>query len=290
LVIKNSQASKLKYLTEGKFDNAVLAPLNKSGIKIYDVLERPTESELDSSIREDSLLVVCGGDGTVSRIANHIIKRELPNIMLPRPYGGANDIPYCLYGDMGIDDILVSALSDKAYTIEAVIRKNDQEQTVRALGYIGLGASGQAAKAINIFQNENKNSTELDVIITATKTVLTSGSFAYSNSQNDKSESEAIEILAINNRMSKFLKSENTTFAHEFMSIEAKNKSRLIGQFCLGLFGNMMGKKIIDNQYLSINTLSPTVLQSDGEYIDIGENEEITVRNGPPINVLRIHR
>jgi diacylglycerol kinase family enzyme len=285
LVIKNGQASKLKRFNEKKFDCAVIAPLEDYGIH-YDILDRPMGPELDSIIQEDSLLVICGGDGTVTRIANYVLNRELSNTILPLHFGGANDIANGLYGNMNLEDILTKGKPDIAYTIEATIEKDAEVlRVIRALGYIGIGTSGHSAKAINKYQG--KDTTESGAIMHATRTAFACKSFDYLDSENNLKK--AIELLAINNRMARYIKSRhNTTFSPEFTFIEAKDRMRMIGKLCLGLLGNADGTRFEGDRNNSIRILSQTVLQSDGEHVNLEPGTDVTFKTGPPINIVRV--
>jgi len=286
LVIANNHASKLKNISREGFNRAVISPLKDYGINKYDVLTRPTISELDSSIQEDSLLVVCGGDGTVNRIVNYVLGRILPNTILPLPFGGANDIATGLYDNMQLCDILASYSPDKAHTIEARLQKdNDEPKIIRALGYIGIGTSGYSAEAINRYQG--KYTTESGSIIRAIKTASICKPFTYLDSENNTKK--AIELLAINNRMARYIKSRHdTTFKPELTFIEARDKLQILSRLCLGMLGFADGEIIEDSQSNSIRVLSQTILQSDGEPIDIEPDTEVTFRIGPPVNIARV--
>jgi hypothetical protein len=284
LVVTNRQASKLKNHSASEFYHKVLAPLNNRGVE-HNILDRPTTSDLDLNIKKDSLLVVCGGDGTVTKIANYLLDRELSNTMLPLPFGGANDISMGLYNNSCLNDILNTGSPDNAYTIEAIIEKeNTRQRIIRALGYIGIGASGQAAKAINNYQGIG--STEPGAILRATYAALTSGPFTYLDS--DNISKRAIEITAIKKRMGRYLESSDTIYKQEFTSIKAEGKLHMLGKFCIGLLGKLDSIGIRENQTSSIQVLSPTALQSDGENIDIEPGTNITFRTGPPISLLRV--
>ena len=285
LIITNGLSSKLKNLDDNKFNSAVFEPLDNLGIK-YDVINRPSESDLDILIEEDSLLVICGGDGTVTRIVDYAAKNSLSNILLPLPFGGANDIATGLYGSMTLENIITAGTPNTAYTIETIVQKDNLKQkTIRALGYIGIGTSGHAAKAINSYRGEDI--TEFDVIARVAQSALMCDSFTYLDSDNN--ERTAAEILAIKHRMARYiLASEITTFNHEFISIEMVNKIQMLGKFCLGLFGKATGQRIGKDQNQYIQTLSPTVLQADGESINIEPRTKIIIKNGPPINVMCI--
>ncbi len=288
LVIKNEQSSKLKNYSDTEFKRAVVEPLIEYGFDTteIDILNRPNDTELDSSIKRESLLVLCGGDGTIARIAGYAINNSLSNTILPRPFGGANDIATGLYGRSSMNDILKNGASEPAYSIEAIVQKENEEQkSIRALGYIGIGASGQAAKAINEYQC--KGSTEFGAIIRAAAAATNSRPFIYSDSI--KSQNEAFEILAINNRMARYIHSKyNSTFSPEFTLIEANNKSRMMGKLCLGALGIADGTTIVHGQTRDILVLSDTILQSDGEDTDIEAGTTISFKNGPSINILRV--
>lgn len=285
LVITNNNASKLKNLNRKEFGHAVISPLENYGVNEYDILNRPTMSELDSGIQDDSLLVICGGDGTVTRITNYLLDRKLPNTILPLPFGGANDISTGLYDGMSLDDILRTGSPDAAYTIEAIVQKdNANQKIIRALGYIGIGTTGQAAKAINGYQGTD--STEIGAIMRAAHAALNCEQFAYLDS--DNIPRRAVEITAIKKRMGRYVGTKDTMFSSEFNSIRAENKLHLFGKFCLGLINKLDGNKFQDSQSDSIHILSRTVLQSDGENIDVEPNTKITFRTGPQINVVRV--
>lgn len=285
LVITNNQASKLKRLGSREFSREIITPLKNSGIKRYDILDRPTDTELDSGIQQDSLIAICGGDGTVTRVVDYILQRSLPNAILPLPFGGANDISNGLYGSMGFENILELSSPEIAHSIEATIEDGDNKKIVRALGYIGIGVSGQAAKAINNYQDAD--STERGAIMRAAYTALTRKPFIYLDS--DKTYKNAFEILAINHRMGRYVESSSTTFNPEFTYIKLNTKLQMIGKFCMGLLSILDGPIIEKDNTENIEILSPTVLQSDGENFDVEPGTKITIKSGPAINVMRVN-
>ncbi len=288
LVIKNKQSSKLKKYSDLEFDRVVIEPLIEYGFNTteIDVINRPSDAELDSGIKDESLLILCGGDGTIARIAGYAINNSISNTIVPRPFGGANDIATGLYGRSSMIEVLKDGSSEPAYSIEALIQKeNENQKAIRALGYIGIGASGQAAKAINNYQCQD--STEFGAKIRAATAVAASRPFIYLDS--DDRQNEALEILAINNRMARYIQTKhNFTFSPEFTLIEANSKSRMMGKFCLGAFGIADGHRITNGQTKDILVLSDTTLQSDGENTDIEPGTKISLHSGPSINILRI--
>jgi diacylglycerol kinase family enzyme len=288
LVIRNGQASRLRNLGDKEFSKAVVVPLlgygfNKDEI---DILNRPNESSLDSKIQKESLIIICGGDGTVSRIANYVIDRSLSEtILLPLHFGGANDIANGLYGKKNLEEILAVGTPNTAYTIEATIEKDAQVlKIVRALGYIGLGACGHAAEAINNYHESNSN--WVGTIMSAAQAATFSKSFGYKDS--DDISKKAVELLAINYWMGGCFQTENNIFQRKFTYIEAENKFQMFGKLCLGLYGATNGNGIAGDSNIIINTENPTILQADGEHAYIDKGTKITINNGPQIRVMSL--
>jgi diacylglycerol kinase family enzyme len=281
VIITNRNSS---HYSEKKLDREVLDPLNRASVG-SDILDRPDEYAFYSTIRENSYVIVCGGDGTTNLAAKRISsKKDLSDtLLIPRPFGYANDFVRGVYGNSNtsLDNIIKLAEPKAAYTIEAIIQKDGEERIIRALGYAALGASAEAAKAIN--EHKNRDKTGLGSILHATHSLATCEPFEYLDSENNRKE--AIEILAINYLMAGFLGTkENCIFKPEFALIET-DKLRMIGKCCLGIFGMMEGEQISSDQEKQITTISQTVFQYDGEYIDIKPDTTVNFRVGPHINV-----
>lgn len=291
VIVTNDKAAKFKnlniYELKNVINNEVVAPLKRFGINKCDILNQPTILDLDS-IKKDKRgypIVICGGDGTMAPIVDYAAREMLPNILLPRPYGGANDIATSLYGNMRLDDILASASPEVAYTIEAIIENENKQRIARALGYFGIGASAEAARAIN--EHKDADKTKLATKLRAARAVLNSKPFTYLDSNGNTQK--ALEISIINYRMAGLFKSEeDTTFSPEATMYKAERQSQIISIACLGLLGIAKGAKIEENQSLSIRKLSKTVFQYDGEHLDIEPGTDITIKSGPPVNVMRL--
>jgi diacylglycerol kinase family enzyme len=291
VIITNDKAAKFKNLNLYEFKNMindeVIAPLKRFGINRCDILNQPTILDLDSirNDEEDYPIAICGGDGTISPIVNYAASETLPNILIPRPCGCANDIATNLYNNMRLEDILASASPEVAYTIEAIIEKGAEQKIIRALGYFGIGASAEASRTINEYRGTDK--TKLATKLRAARAVLNSQPFGYLDPSGNTQKS--LEISIINYRMGGLFKCEqDTTFITEATIYEAKKTLQIISTVCLGLLGIAKGIRIKENQIFSMQTVSDTALQYDGEYINIKPDTNITIKSGPPVNVMRV--
>ena len=197
VVVSSSDATKIqKDDSSETMQKKIYDPLMKYERPVIDLVQ-PTESELSDALEPDDLIISCGGDGTLNWLANSAIRLSMHEKinLLPQPFGGMNDISSTIYGHRSIDTIIDRGSIATAYTIEATHYMDDRTQeTINALGYIGLGASGNAALAVNL--NRESSRQKLSDIASAARAIAgTRKPFKYKDQ--DGNISKSYEILAM---------------------------------------------------------------------------------------------
>jgi len=289
VIVSSSNATRLqKDDSSERMQKKIYDPLMKYERPIIDLVQ-PSESELSDTLEPDDLIISCGGDGTLNWIANSAIRLAIHEkiTLLPQPFGGMNDISSTIYGHRSIDNIIDCGSVATAYTIEAThYMDNQTQETINALGYIGLGASGIAALAVN-YNEEHSNQKMSDVLSAARAVAETTKSFVYKD--NEGEIAKAYEILAVNTRMAGFVKPPYPLlFEEAFYLIKPRSRVRAIGQLSLGLVSKAgHGSVQTRDRILSITPEQHIMLQADGEHRLIKTNETVVLKNGQPVSLVR---
>ena len=77
------------------------AEVEKLGeVKMIDVQELDSHKAFVSSLSEDDVIVICGGDGTINHFANALRGVDYKNKVLYYPGGSGNDFFRCVTGDV----------------------------------------------------------------------------------------------------------------------------------------------------------------------------------------------
>ncbi len=286
LIITNASPENITKADNYLLDDVISQLKNSPLVKDFDILNRPDADQFYSRLVKESLIITCGGDGTVNKIANYVINKELQNIILPLPFGGANDISKGLYGDGAtLSDIMHYGTPDAAQTIQAEFINGDRRKTIRALGYIGIGISGDAAEIIN--NHRSSKFSEIGDILLVINAALNCNQFKYLDN-NDNEIKSAVEILAIKHRMAKYIKSNDLIFKTEFTNITAENKLQIAKKVLSGMISRVDGKIIGSDNNIHITTMTPVNIQCDGEHDYLPKGTEIIITNGAPANVMRL--
>ena len=289
IVVSSSNATKLqKDNSREAMQKKIYDPLMKYERPIIDLLQ-PTEGELSDTLEPDDVVIIIGGDGTLNWLTNSAIRLSMHDKihLLPQPFGGMNDISSTIYGHSTIETIIDRGSAATAYTIEATHHMDDRTQeTINALGYIGLGASAIAALAVN-YNLESSRQKLSDVASAARAVSGTRKAFKYKDQDGDISKS--YEILAMKTRMAGFVKPPYPLlFEEAFYLLKPKSRASALGQLSLGLI-SMAGNGSVQTRD-SILTVTPEqhiFLQADGEHRLIKENETVVIKNGHPISIIR---
>ena len=289
VVVSSSDATKIqKDDSSETMQKKIYDPLMKYERPVIDLVQ-PTESELSDTLEPDDLIISCGGDGTLNWLANSAIRLSMHEKinLLPQPFGGMNDISSTIYGHRSIDTIIDRGSIATAYTIEATHYMDDRTQeTINALGYIGLGASGNAALAVNL--NRESSRQKLSDIASAARAIAgTRKPFKYKDQ--DGNISKSYEILAMKTRMAGFVKPPYPLlFEEAFYYLKPKSRTSAFGQLSLGLI-SMAGHGSVQtrDKFLSVTPEQHIFLQADGEHRLIKEKETVVIKNGHPISIIR---
>jgi len=289
IVVSSSNATKLqKENSSETMRRNIYDPLMQFGRPIIDLLQ-PTEGQLSDTLEPDDVVIICGGDGTLNWILNALIRLKLNKKinLMPQPLGGMNDIATSLYGRQSIDDTIKTGSSATAYTIEATHYMDDNTtETVNALGYVGLGASGVAALAVN-YNPESTYQKYSDIFSAARAILETEKGFEYLDYNGDIKK--AYELLFMKTRMAGFIRPpSHLLFEEAYYLLKPKSRASALGQLSLGLI-SMAGNGSVQTRD-SILTVTPEqhiFLQADGEHRLIKENETVVIKNGHPISIIR---
>ena len=289
VIVSSSNATKLqKDDSSERMQKKIYDPLMKYERPILDLVQ-PSESELSDTIEPDDLIISCGGDGTLNWLANSAIRLAMHEkiTLLPQPFGGMNDISSTIYGHRSIDNIIDRGSVATAYTIEAThYMDNQTQETINALGYIGLGASGVAALAVN-YNEEHSKQKMSDVLSAARAVAETTKSFVYKDQGGEITK--AYELLAMKTRMAGFVKPPYPLlFEEAFYFIKPRSRISAIGQLSLGLV-SMAGHGSVQtrDRILSITPEQHIMMQADGEHRLIKTNETVVIKNGQPVSLVR---
>ena len=236
IVVTNSRASALQTERgESRLETQVLRPLQHFGKKIIE-LATPSTDDISAVLEEGDAIVSCGGDGTANWLMNalHKIRATEHVTLVPQPFGGANDIASGLYGTRRLDQIIDQAVPSVAYAISATIEQykaNHEPQTIHALGYVGVGASGAAAAAIN---SDRTHMQRHKVVARAAKAVMATRQFYYLD---DSGQAQpGFEWLALNGRMSYAIQPwRDYYFENAHQQVFAQNRPEAFGKIGLSV-------------------------------------------------------
>lgn len=289
IVVANARASAL--LTEqgeSKLETHVLRPLQDFGKKIVE-LTTPSIDDMSDVVEEGDTIVCCGGDGTANWLMNalHKIRATEHVTLVPQPFGGANDIASGLYGSMKLEKIIEQGIPSIAHAISATIENPHTDfegQTIHALGYVGIGASGAAAAAIN---NDRSRMARHHAIARAAKAVVGSRSFYYLDDTGDARP--AFEWLALNGRMSYAIQPwRDYYFERAHQEVVAHSKSEAFAKIGLSLGRLVRGEVISGDNVSQLTPLQHVTLQADGEAYPASPYTQITLHNGPAVRLARL--
>ncbi len=288
IVITNKHASALQTERgESRLETQVLQPLHRFGKKIVELV-MPSPDDITDTVQEGDTIVSCGGDGTANWLVNtlHLQKMNEFVTVVPQPFGGANDIAEGLYGRMRLERIIEQGTPSTAYAITATIETlNDAHtQTVHALGYIGIGASGVAAAAINA---DRDHMHKKDVISRAAKAVVQSKPFYYTRPA--QQPQRGFEWLALNGRMSYVIQPQhNFYFENSHQQILTGGKAEAFAKIGLSIGRLVRGEILTADQAARLQPLQSVTLQADGEAYPVEPWSTVTIQNGPAITIARL--
>jgi len=289
VVVSSANATKLqKENSSETMRRNIYDPLMQFGRPIIDLVQ-PTEDELSDTIQPYDAAIIAGGDGTLNWILNALIRLKLNKKinLIPQPLGGMNDIATSLYGRQSIDDTIKTGSSATAYTIEATHYMDDNTtETVNALGYVGLGASGVAALAVD-YNPESTYQKYSDIFSAARAILETEIGFEYLDYNGDIKK--AYELLFMKTRMAGFIRPpSHLLFEEAYYSLSPKSRTAALGQLILGLISKAgRGSIQTKDNVLSVTPKQHIFMQADGEHRIIKANETLFIKNGSPVSIIR---
>jgi hypothetical protein len=119
-----------------------------------------TEEKYLQTVEPGDATLVIGGDGSGNRayrMNRQLDAREHP--ILPIGGGNACDWRWMLTGDSRAADVLSQGRFTAAYALEMHIENDGRAKLVHGLGYVGIGATGQASFDIDATKNTSNTLT-----------------------------------------------------------------------------------------------------------------------------------
>ena len=274
-------------------EEEILAPINEMTGLESEVLFRPLDALMAYATYKSAadgkipIIVPVGGDGTINWHLNNSDIYPPSSIYLPFASGTANDIATTIHEEpSNFKKILQKGKLRKARPLNI---KNGS-QSKKALGYIGLGITGQCAKEINSRNNEKPNMLRDSIV--SLKGIMKSRKLKIKNSDNDLSGKHS-EIAAVNSRMASFLWPKNPSiFEDHFLLLAPEGYIKTASLALKGLKRRMTGTKIELGQSVEfeIENISekrrPIYGQCDGEEFLLENGTVVIQKNIRPINII----
>lgn len=272
--------------------------------RLLDLLqERVNPNNPDS---KNLWIVLATGDGTIRDVAEALQHaddaiRSVP--ILPLAAGNGNDftsMAHSLVGKYAPGTSMRRAHLQSIYPLCCTIEYDGQEPEQRiGLGYITFGATAHAAEKIdknmprgeenrprNIFHKLHHIAREKSV---ATRSILTADMFEI---EEDGTRRQMFDrIFANGNRMAKHFRLPGRLEHNTFHDIQIQTDAFWATALNAGklLCGLLKGEEIEGGKEVAFTTLSPTMMQLDGESFDLEPQAYITITTAEhPLNIVRL--
>ena len=277
-------------------DKEIIEPINQVTNSETEILFMPTAALMAYSTYKSAgegkipIVVPVGGDGTINWHLNNADIYPHSTIYLPLASGTANDIATTIH----INPTNVRKILEKGRLRQArPLRIQNGPVQKKALGYIGLGITGQCAKEIN--SRKNVKPSLLKDSAVSIKGILKSRRLKVNNSSQPVLSSNHLEIAAVNSRMASFLWPKNpSVFEDHFYLLSPEGYIGTAGLAIKGLKKRLKGKKInlgesVEFEVENIGTKRrPIYGQCDGEEFLLEDSKINISKNSSPINIFSL--
>ena len=277
-------------------DKEIIEPIKKVTSSEIETLFMPTAALMAYSTYRSAgegkipIIVPVGGDGTINWHLNNSDIYPHSTIYLPLASGTANDIATTIHSNpSNIRQILEKGRLKQARPLS--IQNGTMQK--KALGYIGLGITGQCAKEINS-RSDVQPSLIRDSMVSM-KGILKSRRMRVNNTAQPILSNNHLEIAAVNSRMASFLWPKNpSVFEDHFYLLSPEGYIKTASMAIQGIKKRLKGTKIILGETVEFEVENigtkrrPIYGQCDGEEF-ILENKKVSIsKNSNPINIFSL--
>ena len=250
------------------------------------------EAALRKSVKENSYVVVAGGDGTARSAAKTIVE-YFPNKgvkLLILPGGSASDLSYSVHGPGQLPSpshILDNSRIQSIRTIDISTVLGTKKSHDIALGYAGFGMTAHAAQTLNSRSYRSRPYARNPLLVAAYESIVAANSILQSRPfqiEHSGRIEDLTELLFANgSRVAKHFPLPNKLEEDQiFMArLEAdyrfKKLASWIGSVVLQRQPNIEGVFLHDEPY-TFNICGPVPMQLDGEPQDLHPDTQVTIK------------
>ncbi len=257
------------------------------------VLYRPTAQQVAEQTYEIAeqgkvpMLLPMGGDGTINWHLGNMDEYSQRTALTPFPGGTANDISTTINGNTSMGTVLAHG-----HLREVLPLKIDYDDDSRyALGYIGLGLTGDSAKLIN--SSKSMKPSKLKDALVILKAVKKSRKMQLLDEEGMLLD--AREIAAVNTRMASCLwlhKRRLGFFEDYFDLVKSGGYVSTAKLATAGLARRIKGARINKGQVVRLTKPDDGVsinAQTDGEHFTINRGEIAIRKSNIPIKIFSLN-
>jgi diacylglycerol kinase family enzyme len=276
-------------------ENNILQPIKQLHESEPELLFKPTEALMVYATYKSAadgkipIVVPVGGDGTINWHINNSDIYAPSTIYLPFADGTANDIASTIYQEPS--DFNKILTKGKLKQPKPLLIQNGNIQK-KALGYIGLGITGQCAKEINS-RKDQQPSIIRDSIVSM-KGIIKSRKLKVKNIDSGLSNKH-MEIAAVNSRMASFLwPKDPAVFEDHFYLVSPEGYFKTANVALRGLKKHLGGRKVQLGQNIEFTIENikdkkrPIYGQCDGEEFILEDKHIIISKTNRPINLITL--
>ncbi len=281
-------------LVDDTLNTNIIEPIYDLTDSDSEILFRPSEALMAYATYKTAaegkipIIVPVGGDGTINWHLNNSDIYPPGSIFLPLAHGTANDISSTIHKvPSNFRHILQHGRLRQAKPLS--IENGNKRK--KALGYIGLGITGQCAKEIN-----NSNTSDPSLIhdsMVSIKGIIKSRKIKIKQSKDHDLSKRYSEITAINSRMASFLWPKHPAiFEDHFFLLSPKGYINTANLALAGLKRKLVGKKInighsVEFEIENLKSKNrPIYGQCDGEEFILENGPVIINKSNRPINLI----
>ena len=278
-----------------EIESSIISPIEEITGSSYELLFRPTEALMAYSTYKSAadgkipIIIPVGGDGTMNWHLNNSDIYPPGTIYLPLASGTANDIATTVHGGTAN----ISKILQKGRLRQArPLRIKNESIKKNALGYIGLGITGQCAKEIN--GRENTKPSIIKDSAVSMKGIIKSRTIRIKNNKDSQLSSKHSEIAAVNTRMASFLWPKNPSiFDDHFQLLSPKGYIHTASLAVSGLKKKMEGRKInlgqsVEFEIENNSIRRPIYGQCDGEEFILQNGLVVINKTNKPVNIIAL--
>ena len=251
-------------------------------------------------------IVLATGDGTIRDVAEALQHADdaIRNVpILPLAAGNGNDftsMAHSLVGKYAPGTIMKRAHLQPVYPLSCTVQYDGKESEQRiGLGYVTFGATARAAEKIDKNMPRDENDRPKNILYKlhriarektlAARSVLNTPMFEIEEGGERRYMLD--RIFANGNRMAKHFRLPGRLEHNTFHDIQIHTDTFWAtavntGKLACGL---LKGEEIVGGKEVTFTTLSPTMMQLDGESFDLRPQAHITVTTAEhPLNIVRL--